>query len=109
MMHRAIIDGAGKVLNIIVLSDDWTEETGKWQPKPGTTLVDPGKVGEPGDTWDGTKIVHVDPAPGPTEEEEIATWLADNPMLDAILRASNEGVTETDLIAKIKAIRYPTR
>ena len=51
-MKKAVIDGTGKVVNIAIVRDDWTNAPGEWSPPEDHQVIDAGEGG-PGDTWDG--------------------------------------------------------
>jgi hypothetical protein len=55
-MKRAVIKD-GEVINIVHLPDDWTGETGEWQPPAETTLAD--IEAQIGDLYDGSVVTPV--------------------------------------------------
>lgn len=54
-MRKAVIDATGKVVNIVVVPDDWTGTVGEWSPPEDHQAIDAGESG-PGYTWDGSSF-----------------------------------------------------
>ena len=56
-MRKALIEiASGKVVNVVILPEDWAGDTGQWQIPEGHKLQDAGSA-HPGDVWDGRAFV----------------------------------------------------
>ena len=44
-MKKAVIDGTGKVVNIAIVPDDWTNAPGEWSPPEDHQVIAAGEGG----------------------------------------------------------------
>jgi hypothetical protein len=73
-------DKDGLVLNAV----EWDGDVAKWQSPEGTTAILEDK-GDPGDTWDGTKIIKAPAPPDPFQQRTAFIATLDRMLADILV------------------------